>query len=77
MCRSWSTDKVLVNIPKDLSHTGRARWDEKYIDSCIADIVRVLNEGGIYTRTSCCGHGNGDGEIILQDGRIINILGVG
>jgi len=43
----------------------RYRW----IDSCIADIVRALSEGGIKMRGSCCGHYKGNGSIELQDGR--------
>jgi len=38
------------------------------IDKCIAPIIKALNEGGILTKSSCCGHG-GDGYILLQDGR--------
>ena len=39
------------------------------IDRCIASIVRALEAAGINMRASCCGHGKGDGKIILQDGR--------
>lgn len=73
MCE-WGTDVILrVPIPAELSHTGKFRWDYKDIDSCIAPIVQALNDAGIYTAQSCCGHGKGDGEILLHDGRIIVI----
>lgn len=39
------------------------------IDACIAHIVAALNAGNIPTVASCCGHGKGCGNIILQDGR--------
>lgn len=47
------------------------------IDACIAPIVRALNEGGVETAMSCCGHGEGDGFIMLADGRILAIRPVG
>lgn len=39
------------------------------VDSCIADLVRALNDSGVLTLDSCCGHGKGPGEIRLMDGR--------
>lgn len=39
------------------------------IDACISPIVRALNEKGIATAASCCGHFNRWGSIILRDGR--------
>jgi len=66
MCST--TESVMVYIPSDLSHTREARWTYKPVDSCIAPIVRALILAGIYTRSSCCGHG-ADGSIVLQDGR--------
>ena len=72
MCE-WGNDVVmLVPIPEELSCTGEFRWDYKGIDSCIAPIVKALNEAGVYTAQSCCGHG-GDGSILLHDGREIII----
>jgi len=41
----------------------------RYIDYCIADIVAALNAANIKTVASCCGHGQMDGEIVLEDGR--------
>lgn len=40
-----------------------------WCDPCIAPLVRALNEGGIGTVASCCGHGEQDGSIVLRDGR--------
>lgn len=39
------------------------------IDRCIAPIVQALNDAGIATIASCCGHGKIEGSIILADGR--------
>jgi len=73
MCE-WGNDVILlVPIPANLSYTGKFRWDYKGIDSCIAPIVKALNDAGIYTASCCCGHGKADGIILLHDGRTIII----
>ena len=41
------------------------------IDICIADIVAALNAANIITTASYCGHGEIDGAIILEDGRVL------
>jgi len=43
------------------------------VDACIADLVRALNEQGMETVASCCGHGRMPGVISLADGREIII----
>ena len=43
------------------------------IDLCIADIVAALNAANIITEASCCGHGKFMGNILLEDGRTIEI----
>ena len=65
---------VRVKIPADLSSTGKIKWRECSIDACIAPIVKALQEGGIDMRGSCCGHGEHEGDIHLQDGRTLIIL---
>lgn len=72
MCKD-KYEKVLVKIPADLSYIDKAYWKQAKIDKCIAPIVRALQEGGIDMRGSCCGHGKNDGEILLQDGRMLVI----
>lgn len=74
MCRHGSTFPVNVPIPTDLSHTRELRWAVKPVDSCIARIIGALNEGGVFTRASCCGHGRGPGTIELQDGRTLVVV---
>lgn len=44
------------------------------IDPCIAQVVAALNDAGIPTTSSCCGHGNRPGTISLGDGREILIM---
>lgn len=57
MCK-WGTDKTVTINGSDIA-----------IDSCIAEIVDALNRGGVRTIGSCCGHGKGDGDVLLADGR--------
>jgi hypothetical protein len=71
MCNT--TKKIRVKISKDLSYTGKTRYKYAKIDSCIADIVVALEKSKIYMRGSCCGHGRTNGEILLEDGRILLI----
>lgn len=44
------------------------------IDECIKPLIKALNDGGMETVASCCGHGNTTGRITLKDGREILIL---
>lgn len=74
MCK-WGTYKLVwVKIPADLGHSGRAYWKQAKIDACIAPLVKALQRAGIDMRGSCCGHGERNGDIHLQDGRAIIIL---
>lgn len=71
MCK-WGTDTpVRVKVAADLAAEGVATWKTVKIDTCIAPLVTALQAGGIDMRGSCCGHGQGDGEILLQDGRTL------
>ena len=74
MC-DWGTC-VDLNVPisRELSRDGNSRWDKKSIDQCLAPLVDALNKAGIYTASSCCGHGKEFGHIWLQDGRVLIIL---
>lgn len=38
-----------------------------FCDPCIAPIVKALNDAGIKTIASCCGHGHRPPSIILAD----------
>ncbi len=69
MCKWGNVVHMEVIIPADLSHTGNTYKKPVGIDRCIAPIVKALNEGGIVTRASCCGHGNTPGSIMLGDKR--------
>lgn len=74
MCK-WGTQKLLkVTIPAKNSHTGVAQVKEVPIDSCIYDIVKLLNEKYKLTAGSCCGHGKSPASIIFHDGTEIVIM---
>lgn len=57
-------------------------WNEQFeyegkkfaVDSCIAPLIKALNDVGIKTVASCCGHGKRPGNIALKDGRELEIL---
>lgn len=73
MCTYGESVPVRLRIPADLSATGESRWKVAAIDRCIAPVVRAFQVAGIDMRSSCCGHGRGAGEILLQDGRRVVI----
>lgn len=56
MCDHGNTTTIEVNGPTS-------------VDSCIAPIVKALNEADIPTVASCCGHGHRPGNVALTDGR--------
>ena len=59
LCHTCGRDSVVMTIggqPRD-------------IDVCIVPVVRALNNAGIATVASCCGHGHRPGNIALADGR--------
>ena len=38
------------------------------VDSCISDLVQLLNDHGFNTYNSCCGHGLQPAAIVFRDG---------
>lgn len=74
MCQHGDTVELPVPMPAHLSHTGERRWAVKAVDRCLADLVRALNTGGVYTANCCCGHGADDGAIVLHDGRVLVVV---
>ena len=59
----------------DKDREGKMVWATRkaFCDPCIAHIVKALNEAGMKTVASCCGHGHRPGSIALKDGREIII----
>lgn len=49
--------------------------DEKtWCDPCLVPLIKALNDGGIRTVASCCGHGHRPGNVMLADGRVLLVL---
>ena len=49
-------------IPVWIPHLKTCR----YIDECISDLIENLNEVGIKTLASCCGHGKYPATILIK-----------
>lgn len=75
MCKRIEETFVRVRIPADLSCDGREKWKDVKIDSCIAPLVKALQNGAIDMRGSCCGHNEKHGWIELQDKRLLLVIG--
>jgi hypothetical protein len=45
-----------------------------WCDPCLAPLVKALNDGGLKTIASCCGHGTHVGSVALADGRWLLLL---
>lgn len=69
MCKWGDKVNLVLKVPAALSHTGKEYMKPCGIDRCIAPIVKALNDGGVVTVASCCGHERGIGNIALADGR--------
>jgi len=61
---------TIVWIEASHSHTGKGINKRTPIDSCIADLVKALYP---MAASSCCGHGQTEGRILLYDGRVLRI----
>lgn len=77
MCDHENREATMVVIQRD--DTGRPTV---WCDPCLVPLIQALNDGGITTAASCCGHnGKGsDGEqahasgwVMLHDGRTLLI----
>jgi len=66
MCRWGESATVTLKTPQ----RGKLSVE---VDRCIAPLVQALNDSGIETIASCCGHGRINGTIALRDGRWIEI----
>lgn len=64
-CPCRRTVDLEVTITADASYTGQRRQAVKPVDFCIADLVHYLNQHGLTTTGSCCGHGR-DGQILFE-----------
>lgn len=70
-CSACGRQPVIMEltVPAHLSSTGADKRREWFVDACIAPLVQALNDGGLPTIASCCGHGHRPGRVSLRDGR--------
>lgn len=74
MCK-WGTDvEINVKVDASLSSSRETKWRTFQIDSCIAPLVKALQEGGVDMLASCCGHEGAPGRIDLVNGRTLLII---
>ncbi len=64
MCK-WG-DTVVLKPPDRALIPNRVQNDWVAVDSCIADAVAMLWLFNYPTLSSCCGHGRGHGEILVD-----------
>ena len=72
MCR-WHGGTYEGNVPVRLAHPRKDGIQTASVDPCIQSIVQSLNDAGLQTLNSCCGHGIRPGWVALEDGRHILI----
>jgi len=73
MCKWGTYEEVECIVVANLSYTGKERKKLIKIDKCIAHIVRALSQAGIKMLASCCGHGEENGYIVLDEGIVLHI----
>lgn len=67
MCEHGNTVIVKdVFVPPSASSTGKGKMIDVTVDSCIAPLVRSLNNAGFRTIACCCGHGIQPGNIAFE-----------
>jgi hypothetical protein len=64
MCDHEHREAAMVTIARDESGTPTV-----WCDPCLAPLIQALNNGGLPTVASCCGHGHRPGTVALRDGR--------
>ena len=66
MCKWGIDEEITLCEPTPIQKRIRVK-----VDSCIAPLVQMLNDYGIKTISSCCGHSKDRGRIDLADGNLI------
>lgn len=66
MCNHENRERTMTVVARD--HEGTATI---WCDPCIAPVIRALNNGGIETIASCCGHGENDGWVLRADNMLM------
>ena len=73
MCDHENRERAMITIRKGTPE--RLGRDGIWCDPCLVPLVTALNDGGLPTTASCCGHGETDrlGWVQLKDGRVLVI----
>lgn len=61
VCR-WGTS-LMARLCEPMPVSGRTSVP---VDACISHLVSMLNEAGVKTTGSCCGHGKAEGSITYE-----------
>lgn len=68
MCDYPNRERAMTVLERDNQGTPTV-----FCDPCISPLIKALNDGGIKTVASCCGHGKRTGSVVLRDGRCLVI----
>lgn len=74
MCNHPNREAAMERVRSLNRAPGVPEYDA-WCDPCLVPLVRALNDAGIRTVASCCGHGHRPGNIALADGRALVIVG--
>lgn len=75
MCNhSPDREAAMIIIPGYEGTPERKFRDGVWCDPCLVPIIKALNDGGLPTISSCCGHGSYVSSIALADGRWVLVL---
>lgn len=69
MCDHENRERAMVTIRRDGEGVPTV-----WCDPCIVPLVTALNDGGLATMASCCGHGKYPGWVMLRDGRSLVLM---
>lgn len=69
MCDYPNREAAMVTIRTDENGEPTV-----WCDPCLSQLVTALNDGGMPTRASCCGHGTHVVSVALADGRWLVVM---
>lgn len=73
MCQHGDRTMTEVHVHWSIAHEETEVYKPMPIDTCIAPLVKALDDLGIRMLGSCCGHGEMYGQISLVAGGVIII----
>lgn len=75
MCK-WGILKP-VNVIRRANPFVKDGWHKIMVDSCIAEEIQMLNDKGVITLNSCCGHGKGKPNCLIAEESVAKCLELG